>query len=456
MTTTADPSLRHLCGGAVHQPGDPGYDAARTPWNLAVDQRPAAVAYPGDATETAAVIRAAARSGLRIAPQGTGHNAGALGALDDVLLLRTSAMTGVQVDVAARRARVEAGALWMDVMAEVVPHGLTALHGSSPDVGVAGYSLGGGMGWFARELGLQTNRLTAIELVTADGTLVRADAVHETELFWALRGGGGNFGVVTALEFELFPLTTAYAGLLAWDQSAAEPVLRRWRDWAATAPDAVTTSLRLLNFPPIPDVPEVVRGRRLVAIDGAVLAGDETAERILAPLRELRPEIDTFARVPTGSLIHLHMDPPTPTPVFSTTAVLGGLPDAGVDALLAAAGPDSGTTLMVAAEVRQLGGAVGRSHPGGGALDRVDGEFLLFACGVPVTPELAVQGHADCDRLDAAVRPWANGSAYLNFVERPSDASAAYSADTWARLRRVRAAADPDGLFVSNHVIPAQ
>jgi FAD/FMN-containing dehydrogenase len=453
MTTTV-PDLRTECGGAVHLPGDPGYDTARTPWNLAVDQRPAAVAYPGDAAETAAVVRAAARAGLRVAPQGTGHNAGALGPLDDVLLLRTAAMTGVRIDVDARRARVEAGALWMDVMQAATPYGLTALHGSSPDVGVAGYSLGGGIGWYARQLGLQTNSVTAVELVTADGELVRADAGHETDLFWALRGGGGNFGVVTAIEFALYPITSAYAGLLAWDATRLAEVLPRWRDWAGTAPDGVTTSLRVLNLPPLPQLPEPIRGRHLVAIDGAALAGDPDAERLLAPLRELRPEIDTFARVPAASLIRLHMDPEGPSPAFSTSAMLGALPDAAVDALIGAAGPDSGSSLLVAAELRQLGGALGRPHPGAGALPMLDGEFLAFACGIPVDPEVAARGHADCERLRAALAPWDNGGAYLNFVESAMDTSAAYAPEAWRRLRAIRAAADPDGLFVANHVIP--
>jgi FAD/FMN-containing dehydrogenase len=280
-------ALRESCGGAVHLPGDPGYDAARMPWNVAVDQRPAAVAYPADASEVAAVVRAAASAGLRIAAQGTGHNAGPLASrLDDVVLLRTAAMTGVAIDTDARIARVNAGALWLDAVDAAAPHSLAALHGSSPDVGIVGYSLGGGMGWYARTLGLQANSITAAELVTADGSLVRVDAEHETDLFWAMRGGGGNFGVVTALEFRLYPISSAYAGMLAFDWAYAEPVLRRWADWAAEAPDAVTTSFRLLQLPPMPEIPEQFRGRQLAVIDGAVLADDERADGIHPPHRE--------------------------------------------------------------------------------------------------------------------------------------------------------------------------
>ena len=226
-------AVRGLCGGAVHLPGDPGYDAARVPWNVAVDQRPAAVAYPTNQREVSEVVVAAARAGLRVAPQTTGHNAGPLAAAGS----RTSSWSAPRDDPGDRRprariARVEGGALWLGAVEAAAAHGLAALHGSSPDVGIAGYSLGGGIGWYARKLGLATNSLTAVELVTADGSVVRADADTNAELFWALRGGGGSFGVVTALEFALYPIESAYAGMLIWDRTDAEKVLRRWADWA--------------------------------------------------------------------------------------------------------------------------------------------------------------------------------------------------------------------------------
>ena len=307
-------SLRGLCGGAVHLPGDSGYDAARMPWNVAVQQHPAAVAYPASAEEVVEVVRAATAAGLRVAAQGTGHNAGPLGALGDAVLVRTSAMRDVEVDAEARTARVGAGALWIDVVDAVAPYGLAALHGSSPDVGVVGYSLGGGMGWYARELGLATNNITAVEIVTAEGTLVRATAETEPDLFWAVRGGGGNFGVVTALELRLFPIDTVYAGMLVWDRSEAEKVLRAWARWTATAPDSVTTSFRILQLPPFEEIPAPIRGRQIVVIDGAVNDEDCMAEKILAELRALEPEMDTFARVPSASIVRLHMDPEGPTP----------------------------------------------------------------------------------------------------------------------------------------------
>ncbi|HSP38735.1 MAG TPA: FAD-binding oxidoreductase [Frankiaceae bacterium] len=448
-------TLRKLCGGAVSLPGDPGYDAARQPWNVAFDQRPAAVAYPASAEEAAEVVCAAAAAGLRVAPQSTGHNSGPLveGGLDDVVLLRTSAMTSVEIDPERRMATVGGGVLWGDVVEAAAAHGLDALHGSSPDVGVSGYSLGGGIGWFARKLGLQTNSITGATVVTADGQIRRVDAKSEPEMFWALRGGGGNVGVVTSLEFRLYPIDSAYGGMLAWDWSRAEEVLTRWAAWAVDAPDEVTTSFRILQLPPLPEIPEPIRGRNLVMIDGAVLADDSRAEEILAPLRELEPEIDTFGRVPAVALTRIHGDPEGPTPGVSDSAMLGALTADAIRAFVDAAGPGSGSTLL-AAELRQLGGQLGRPQAGAGALPKLDGQFVLFGVGFAITPEMGAQASVDARRLMAALRPWSNGRKYLNFAESAVDPSTGYASADFARLQAVRAAVDPNGLSVANHRVP--
>jgi len=187
-------------------PDDPGYADARRAWNLAADQRPAGVLVARTAQDVVAAVRHAVGHGLRVVPQGTGHLASAVPDMADAVLVRT-AIGGVEVDPVARRARVGAGAIWQDVVDAASPHGLAALSGSSYDVGVMGYTLGGGCSWLARAKGLSCNNVHAIELVTADGQLIRTDAEHHPELFWALRGGGGNFGVVTHIEIELFAIT---------------------------------------------------------------------------------------------------------------------------------------------------------------------------------------------------------------------------------------------------------
>lgn len=442
--------LRGLCGGAVHLPGDPGYDAARMASNLAVDQRPAAVAIPADAAQVAQVVRVAAASGLRVAPQSTGHNAGPLGRLEDVVIVRTSALHSVHIDPDRHRARVGGGTVWLPAVQAAARHGFATLHGSSPDVGIAGYSLGGGIGWYARALGLATNSVTGLEVVTAAGEIVWADADHHPELFWALRGGGGNFGIVTALEFRIFPFTTAFAGLLAWDAALAEPVLRRWLHWSSGAPDEVTTSLRVLRLPPLPDIPAPFRGRNLVVIDGAVLASDRRSAEILAPLRDLQPEVDTFARVPVQSLTGLHMDPEGPSPGVSNSAIVDAMPEEAIRAFLDHARADSSVLLH---ELRQLGGALSRPHDGSGAMPALPGAFLAFAGAIAATPELAAAGLRDTAAFAAAMAPFGSGRSYLNFQENPIDPAAGFDPVTFGRLVTLKTALDPDGVLVGNHLV---
>jgi len=444
--------LRGLCRGAVHLPGDPGFDAARLAWNLHVDQRPAAVAQPADARQTAQLVRTAVRAGLRVAPQSTGHNAGPLGHLDDVVIVRTSAMNSVHIDPARHRARVGGGALWLPAVREAAGHGFATLHGSSPDVGVAGYSLGGGIGWYARALGLQANSVTGLEVVTADGHVVWADADQNTELFWALRGGGGSFGIVTALEFKIFPFRTAFGGMLVWDRTEAERVLRRWADWAGDAPDEVTTSLRVLNLPPLPDIPEPFRGRSLVVIDGAVLASDQRSAEILAPLRDLRPEVDTFGRMPAADLVHLHMDPQGPTPSVSDTTILDAMPDAAIEAFLELAGPNS-TSSLLSNEIRQLGGALARPREDAGAMPALPGAFLAFGCAIAATPEMAAAGRRDARRFATMLAPFGSGRNYLNFQENPADPGTGFDPVSYGRLVTLKSAMDPAGVFVGNHLV---
>ncbi len=457
-TASAVPSpaeqLKAVCGSIVHVPGSTAYDEARVPWNVAVDQRPAAVAVPRTAQDLADVVRAATELGLRVAPQGTGHGAASLTGRDlsRAVLVRTTGFQGVTVDPVRQVARVGSGALWQDVVEAAAPYGLAALHGSSPDVGVAGYVLGGGIGWYARKHGLATNSLVAVELVAADGTLVRADPAEHPDLFWAVRGGGGSFGVVTALELRLFPIADAYAGMLVWDLEHAGEVLRSWATWSAAAPDEVTTSLRFMRFPPLPELPDFLRGRRLVIVDGAVLGDDALGQELIAPLRALGPEMDTFARTPAPDLARLHMDPEGPTPSVGGSLLLAELDAATVATFLDAAGPQSPTTLLLS-ELRQLGGALGRPAPEGGALDRIDAGYVAFFVGIAAGPELAAAGVADTERVLAALAPHATGGNFLNLAERAVDPATGYPDPVWQRLRAVRALHDPGQVFLANHPV---
>lgn len=460
LVPTGAEALRGLCGGRVHLPPDvaaagsdpTAYDAARVPWNLTVDQRPAAVALPRTADEVAEVVRAAAAAGLRVAPQSTGHNAAPLaaGGLGDVALLRLSELTGVTVDPEARTARVLGGTLWGDVAAAAAVHGLAAMHGSAPDVAAVGYLLGGGLSFYGRRHGLAAHQLLAVEVVLADGSLVRADAAHHAELFWALRGGGGNLGVVTAMEIALLPYAEVYAGMLLWDRERAPEVVPAWAAWTRELPDSVTSTMRVMSFPPLPELPPFLSGRQLVVIDGAVLEDDDRAAELLAPLRALAPDMDTFERIPAPALTMVHMDPPGPSPAVSGHTMLTSFDADAAAALLGEVGPGSRTSLL-AAEVRHLGGALQSPPPDAGVLSHLPEEYALFCVAIAPVPEAAAAGLADADRVLAAMGPWDSGRSFLNFTERPVEAATAYDAAALARLRRVRAEVDPTGVFVANH-----
>jgi FAD/FMN-containing dehydrogenase len=369
-----------------------------------------------------------------------------------VILLRTDRMQGVEIDAERRIARVRAGAKWETVLPAASELGLAALHGSTADVSVTGYVLGGGVGWYARKHGLAANSVRAIELVTADGELVRVDHDEDPELFFALRGGGGNFGVVTALEIDLYPIAEVYAGVLFFPWERASEVLHAWLDWTRELPDEVTSVGRILQFPPFPQIPEPLRGQKFAIVE-AVYVGDEAAgAALLEPLRRLGPAIDTFAMVPPAGIAELHMDPPQPTPYVGEGFMLGELDHAAIDRFVAAAGPDSGSPL-VSAEIRHLGGAAQRSAPHHGALATLDAEFITFSVGILADAALMPAFRAQLDTIAAAFAPCTNGREYLNFTEVRTDPARFYTPETYARLRAVKARVDPDEVFRANHRI---
>ena len=444
-------ALRAAIAGQVFVPGEAGYDQARQAWNLAVDQRPAVVVEAGSAADVAQAVRYARGHGIRIAPQGTGHGAGPLEPLDGAMLLRTTRMRRVSIDPAARTARAEAGALWQDVTVPAAQHGLAALAGSSPTVGVTGYTLGGGLGWLARRYGLAANSVTAAELVTPGGDLVRADADHEPDLFWAVRGGGG-IGVVTALEMRLYPVGELYAGDLLFPIQRAAEVLHAWRAWTATLPDEVSSQGRLVRLPPAPQLPEPLRGRAFVKVEAAYLGDSGTGAELTQPLRRLGPELDTFATIPPPALSQLHMDPDQPVPFQGAGAFLSDLPAAAIDALVGLAGPDA-DTLLASVEVGHMGGALARPAPSGGAQPGIDANYLLIAVGAIPAPGLAGPVRAHVQAVKDALAPWHAGYDYYNFAETPAAASAVLPPASYRRLQQIKAAYDPGQMIISAHPV---
>lgn len=434
-------------------PASPNWDAARGAFNVLVDQRPAAVAMPSSAAEVAAVVGAAAADGRRVVVQRTGHAARPLGDLDDAVLVRTTGLGGVEIDREARRVRAGAGALWSEVLPAASELGLAPLHGSTPTVCISGYTLGGGVSFYGRKHGLACNRVTAIELVTADGEQRRVDADQDPGLFWALRGGGGSFGVVTALEFGLVEMPEVYAGALFFPAERSGEILHAWREWIAGVPEEMTSVGRLLNFPPIPEIPEPFRGQSFVAVE-AIYAGPESeGSDLVAPLRELEPAIDSVAAGPPLSIAELHMDPPEPSPWIGEGLMTADLPAAAVDALVEAVGPGSGSQL-VSVEIRHCGGALSRPAENGGALTRLPGEFLAFAVGIVPAPEAVAPTEGWLAAFTAALAPY-DGGRYLNFCEVATDPALAFPAENVARLREIKQRVDPDDLFRVPHPLTA-
>lgn len=445
--------LQARIDGRVVNAGDEAWDASRGTFNLTNDQQPLAVVQIASANDVAETVRYANENGLRLAPQSTGHNAGPIQGLEDALLVRTDALQQVTLDVEWRQARVGAGVKWGAIADAASPHGLAPLSGSSRDVGVAGYSLGGGMGWLARKHGLQTNALTALEIVTADGELRRIDHETETDLFWAVRGGGGNYGIVTALEFELFRVPELYAGAYFYPYEQAPEVIHAWHELVSGGiPEELTTVARVMQFPPLEEVPEIVRGKSFTIVQSAYIGAEAAGAELLRPLAELAPLMDTHAIVEPSALGYLAMDPEQPMPYADSSRIVSDMSAAGIDAFLAAAGPGSGSELA-SVELRSLGGALARSGPNHGARATLDGDYVMFAVGGVFTPEAHDDVKAQADGVSQALAPWEAGIRYLNFEDYEADARLFFDEDTWRLLRALRTHWDPDERFLANHEI---
>jgi FAD/FMN-containing dehydrogenase len=435
--------------GDVVLPGDETWETARQAWNLAADQRPVAIVVPESADDVVATVRYAAGNGLRIAFNAGGHNAGTIDWSRDTILLKTTRMDGIKIDPAARRARVEAGVLAKPLAVAAGEHGLAYLAGTSPDVGVAGYILGGGMSWFIRKHGLACNTIVAADVGTADGRLRHVDRDHDPDLFWAIRGGSGNVAAVTALEIELFPIADAYAGCLFWPIERAREVLGAWRTWIDGVPVECESLGRMLQLPDAPFLPDHVRGRSFVLVEAVFLGSEVDGASLLRPLRDLGPELDTFAVLPASELSIVNMDPEMPLPYAGDGRLLADFPLEAIDSLVECFVGSP----MLHVEVRHLGGAAAVSSPDHGILDAVAQPFVTFTFGLAPTPEALVAVENQAATLLGRLAPWDSGRRYLNFAETRVDPDTLFGAEATARLRGIKATYDPAGMFAANHPV---
>ncbi|HEX2128863.1 MAG TPA: FAD-binding oxidoreductase [Solirubrobacterales bacterium] len=418
--------------GELYLPGDLEYDVLRRPLNPAVDPHPAAVAVAANATDVRAAVTAARRYDVPFAVQATGH--GTHVGVDGGILLNTSRLAGVHVDPQRRVARVGAGARWGHVLAAAAPYGLAPLAGSAPSVGVVGFTLGGGVGWLSRRYGYAADSVIAAELVTADGQRVRATAGENPDLHWAIRGGGPNFGVVTALEFRLYPVDDVYGGVSYFAADRAVQTLARYREWIATIPDELSTALVVTQLPDADGVPAELRGRKFIAIK-ALYAGDAGAgRRLLEPLRQIAgPAVVDGYRAQPFSRLAMGGTPPR------QLELVRKLDDVSIDAIVGAVGDPHSPVSAV--EVRHWGGAIAAAGPDAGPIGHRDVPFSVIA-------------DARDDALVEALRPAATGGSFLNFLGDTARTATAYTPADLRCLAGVKAMWDRDNFFRAGHNIP--
>jgi FAD/FMN-containing dehydrogenase len=433
---------------AVAFPGDTDYARLATPWNLAVPTTPLAVVEAASAEDVVRTVTFAAERGIPVAVQSTGHGASA--DLSDAILVRTTRLTECTVHADERWARVGAGVVWAQVLEAIAPDGLAALAGSSPGVGVVGYTTGGGHGPLARTHGLAADRVRAFDVVTGDGRLLRSTATEHPDLFWGLRGGKGALGIVTAIEFDLLPIPQLYAGALYFGGADAAAVVGTWSRWCEGLPSEATTSIALLQLPEMPGVPEPLAGRLTVAVRFAWTGDPERGAQELGRMRAAAPLlIDGVGMMPYAALGRIHSDPVDPLPSHEGHALLSGFPGEAAERLVSVAGPGSGSP-QVAVEVRQLGGAVASDRGMPAAFDRRDAAFSLFTVGIAAPPiGEAVAAHAAAIR--EAMAPWTAPGALPNFAPGVDTERfrRVYTPEVLERLRSVSATYDPSRVLVA-------
>lgn len=442
-------ALQAQIDGQVITPEDAGYDEARLAWNRKVVQYPAVIVVAESARDVAAAVTFARQHNLGIAVQGTGH--GNVRPADDCLLILTQEMNSVTIDPIAQTATIAAGVKWGAVLPAAQEHGLAPLLGSSPTVGVVGYTLGGGLGWLGRKYGLSADNVLAFELVTADGQLRVASATENSSLFWGLRGGGGSLGIVTALTIRLFPVTQVYAGNLYYPAKMARQVFHHYRAWIANAPDELTSSVLLMNYPPFPELPDFLRGQSFAIVRGCFAGDIAEGEALLRHWRDWQPPVlDDFKTIPFSQAAVISNDPVDPMPGFNSGAWLRELSDAAIESIIAHGLGTDGPSPLIFAEVRHAGGAIRRVDPATAVYGNRDAELVLSLVGVAPTPEAHHHLVAYTGQLKEALRPSLTGGVYMNFLEgvesqqRIRDGLVPGGYD---QLSRLKSQTDPDNLF---------
>jgi FAD/FMN-containing dehydrogenase len=442
--------------GPVLRPGDEGYADEADGFNLAFRHKPTLIVGAANASDVQEAVRFAGDHGLPVAVVATGH--GPSVAADGAVLITTRRMTGMTVDPARQVARVEAGVRWRQAVDQAATMGLAPLCGSSPTVGVVGYTLGGGLSvTMGRAYGWASDQVRSLDVVTADGELRNVSPESDPDLFWALRGGKSNFGVVTAMEFGLFPVTRLYAGGLFYSGEHTAAVLRAFQELTARAPNELTSSVALLRMPDQPMIPQFMRGKLTVNLRFSYLGSQAEGAELVAPLRAAAPAlIDTVMKRDYATFDVISPGGTVPAPSFDRMVLLDDLTPETVDALVELAGPDADTPITVI-DIRQLGGALMAQTGQPSAVSRPDAGFVMFALAQAPVEQADVMWNAGQDLLDG-LRPWLSDRKHGNFLTAPDapveQTRLAFDEADYTRLQEIKAVYDPDNMFRINYNIP--
>jgi FAD/FMN-containing dehydrogenase len=444
--------------GDVIQPGDGAYDEARAIWNGAHDARPALIARCVSAADVRHAVGFARSEGLDVAVRGGGHSIPGFSTVDDGIVIDLAPMKGIEVDADAATVRAEGGLLWSEVDAATQEHGLAVTGGLVSTTGIAGFTLGGGIGWLMRKYGLACDNLRSAEVVTADGQVLTASATENADLFWGLRGGGGNFGVVTAFEFDLHPVgPTVTAGPVFYPGERAEEIMRFYRDYVKDAPDEATTLVNLLTAPPAPFLPEEWHGKKLVALIGCYSGDIEEGAKALAPFSELGdPVADLIGPMPYVQMQGL-IDAlwPKGTQAYMKAGYLRELDDHAIGTM--ASYHQNATSPSSEIHIQHFGGAIARVGEDETAYGERQAPFVLNAIASTHEPAGGLDTHIEwAQRLYAEIEPSLTGGAYINFLSAEGEerVRAAYGAEKFDRLRALKDRYDPTNLFHLNQNIP--
>lgn len=441
--------------GSVIVPGDEAYDDARKVWNGMIDRRPALIARCQTPEDVLASVNFARDEDLLIAVRGGAHNVAGNATCDDGIVIDLSRMKHVDTDPAARTARAQPGCTWADFDRATHPHGLATTGGLVSTTGIAGFTLGGGIGWLVRKYGLTCDNLRGVDIVTADGRQVHASENENADLLWALRGGGGNFGVVTAFEYAVHPLTSVLGGLVLHPASRAREVLQFFREFVRTAPDELTCIAIFLTAPPAPFVPESLHGKPAIAIAVCYAGSADEGERVVLPLRAFGPPVADLIGPMPYPVLQSMFDETAPYGLqnYWKSAFLDDLGDAAVDVLIGAAAEMRSP--LAALHIHHLQGAVSRIRADATAFGNRDARFVLNIVGTWPDPSDSAANTRWVRETHAAISPHTNGSGYVNFMadEDQSHVRAAYSRTACGRLVALKREYDPGNVFRLNQNI---